>query len=61
MRLVTPEYFPDEEDIGLHPVEIDITLISNDLYDQLLREFHKQHGYGIYIRWQITALKGDTE
>lgn len=45
---------------GFRPVEIDITRMSNDLYDQLLREFHKQHGYGIYIRWQITAIKGDT-
>lgn len=61
MRLVTPEYFPDEDDVGMRPVEIDISMIPNDLYDQLLREFHEQHGYGIYIRWQITALKGDTE
>ena len=46
------------EDETFKTVEIDITLISNDLYDQILREFHIQHGRGIYVEWKITATQG---
>jgi hypothetical protein len=46
------------EDEGFQTVELDITLMSNDLYDQILRELHIQHGNGIYIEWKITATKG---
>lgn len=45
---------------GFETVEIDITRTSNDVYEQILREFHIQHGYGIYINWKITATKGTT-
>lgn len=59
LRVVEPGQVYDGA--GFQPVEIDITRISNDLWEQILREFNIQHGKGIYIRWQITALKGDTE
>lgn len=45
---------------GFETVEIDITRMSNDLYEQILREFYIQHGRGIYINWKITAIKGTT-
>ena len=56
---VVPLY-PDQvyEGEGFETVEIDITRMSNDLYEQILREFHTQHGYAIYINWKITATKG---
>ncbi len=45
-------------DEGFQTVESDITRMSNDLYEQILREFHIQHGKGIYISWKITATQG---
>ncbi len=58
---VVPLY-PDQvyEGEGFEAVEIDITRMSNDVYEQILRELHTQHGYGIYINWKITATKGTT-
>ena len=45
---------------GFETVEIDITRMSNDLYERILRELVIQHGQGIYINWKITATRGRT-
>jgi len=41
----------------MRKVKLDIDLISEDLYDELLGAFKEQYGDDIYENWEITAQK----
>ena len=42
-------------------VSLDIDLITDELYDAILKEFKIQHGEGFYVDWVITATKEKDE